>query len=353
MTNERQSAAAAFDEPERRQAARTRRALLLVGLVAPVVLAAATALLVVSLIPELPNPIATHWSGSGGPDGYGSVWTTVFMPLLVIVPFGALAVGTSWRLRSSGLLAATQKLLLATNLFLTGMLCGLAITTLAVQRGLSDAAEAGSIVPGMLVSLAAGIVLATVGWFLLPAADSSPRPSTGDLAPLQVTATERVVWSGRVRMSRGFALILTLVIVVVAAVVVLTATSGAEATLISAVVLVVVLLAVVTTSVWRVTVDRRGFVTRSLFGWPRFVIHPEDVASVRVIDVSPMADFGGWGVRWVGGRRVGIVLRAGEAIEVTRRSGSSLVVTVNDAETGARALDAVAAREGRRSAAGS
>ena len=60
--------------------------------------------------------------------------------------------------------------------------------------------------------------------------------------------------------------------------------------------------------------------------------------------VDPAAEFGGWGFRLGLDGRFGIVLHAGEAIQVERRHGRPLVVTVDDAQTGAGLLAALVAR---------
>jgi hypothetical protein len=57
--------------------------------------------------------------------------------------------------------------------------------------------------------------------------------------------------------------------------------------------------------------------------------------------VNPLAEFGGWGWRWGADGRVGVVLRAGEGIQVTRTNGKRFVVTVDDAQTGASVLAGV------------
>ncbi|MET1018851.1 MAG: hypothetical protein ABWX62_02610, partial [Microterricola sp.] len=77
----------------------TRSRVVLLGIVLPIVLAAAGALLMISWIPELPSPAATHWS-AGGVDGTGSPWLLAVLPLgitvlfSVFVYFGALREAT-------------------------------------------------------------------------------------------------------------------------------------------------------------------------------------------------------------------------------------------------------------------
>jgi len=73
-------------------------------------------------------------------------------------------------------------------------------------------------------------------------------------------------------------------------------------------------------------------------GWPRIEIPAAEIASVRAVRVDPFAEFGGWGYRFgVDGRR-GVVLRAGDALEVARTNGRVFVVTVDDAATAASVL---------------
>ncbi len=97
------------------------------------------------------------------------------------------------------------------------------------------------------------------------------------------------------------------------------------------------LAAVLTTAQFLVSAGPRGFLVRSSLGWPRLAIPADDLASAGVVQVDPLADFGGWGIRWVigpGGKgRWGVIARRGPGIEVVRRDGRSLVVTTDDAGT--------------------
>jgi hypothetical protein len=105
---------------------------------------------------------------------------------------------------------------------------------------------------------------------------------------------------------------------------------------------VLLALALLTTS-WRVRVDENGLVVRSVMGWPVYRVPAAEIAKAGATEVSPGADFGGWGLRMAPGRRFGIVTRGGPALEVLRHDGRSLVVTVDDPETGAALLAAYVA----------
>ena len=143
------------------------------------------------------------------------------------------------------------------------------------------------------------------------------------------------------RLSRGVILFVSAVMLVTVGTVVLTAVAAPEAVGFALVTLVVVSLLAVMTSWWTVTVDRRGLRAVSAFGWPRVLIPLHEIREVNAIQVSPTADFGGWGWRWDAAGRSGIVMRAGSAVQVTRASGKKFVVTVDDADTAASVLAAL------------
>lgn len=85
-----------------------------------------------------------------------------------------------------------------------------------------------------------------------------------------------------------------------------------------------------------------GLLVRSIIGWPRLRIRAADIATAGVIDVNPLAEFGGSGLRWVigprGKGRWGILTRQGAALEVIRHDGRSLVATIDDPATAASVL---------------
>ncbi|HPB46720.1 MAG TPA: hypothetical protein PLP95_12755, partial [Microthrixaceae bacterium] len=103
-----------------------------------------------------------------------------------------------------------------------------------------------------------------------------------------------------------------------------------------------ILLAVLiaSTSVFNVEISRTGLAVRSILGLPRFRVPIEDIESVELIDIDPMGEFGGFGVRSRRGRRA-VVLRRGDALEVTRRSGKRFAVTVEHPQDAVAVLRAL------------
>jgi hypothetical protein len=82
-----------------------------------------------------------------------------------------------------------------------------------------------------------------------------------------------------------------------------------------------------------------------VLGLPVIRVPLSDIASADVATIDPFGQFGGWGIRYGFGGRVGIILRSGEALEVIRKSGRSIVITVDDAESAAALLGGLIARE--------
>jgi hypothetical protein len=100
--------------------------------------------------------------------------------------------------------------------------------------------------------------------------------------------------------------------------------------------------ALLTTTAWRVRVDPEGLSVRAMLGWPGIRVPAADVASAGSTQLVPLGEFGGYGLRSGLDGRVGVITRAGTALEVRRRDGRAVVVTVDDAATAAGLLQAYA-----------
>lgn len=167
-----------------------------------------------------------------------------------------------------------------------------------------------------------------------------------DPAPIELAPGEVAAWSRTVLASRGFfwAIGVGIAFAFIASAIVIAATSGLAWPVLILPVGLLVLLAL--TAGWRVSAGPTGLTVRGLFGVPVFRVSASDIAAVSAVGIHPMRDFGGWGIRGALGRRgewrTGIIVRAGDAIQVRRRNGREFVVTVDDAATGAAVLKAYA-----------
>ncbi len=315
----------------------------LVAVIAPVGLAVVGAALQLAWLPELPATVATHWGFDGEPDAFGPSWT---MPVLLgvlgmLIPilFGTVLART---VRPEGP-TATQKLLAVASLFAVTLLSIVVTASVAIQRGQPVGSSSPTILPTLGIAVGSALLISAAAWLFLPRAIPGSSKRGASIAPLAVAEGEVVVWVGHARFA-------TWVIVALSGVVALTAAAVAFAIAtrgiwLLAIVPVVLLLSVLGTSAWRVRVDATGLTVRPMLGWPLYRVALADVASAVTSDVVPLGEFGGFGLRWGPGRRLGIITRGGEALEVQRRDGRTVVVTVDDAATAAGLLTALAARK--------
>ncbi|MDQ4138340.1 MAG: DUF1648 domain-containing protein [Actinomycetota bacterium] len=315
----------------------------LVAAVLPILATLVGVVLMLAWLPELPQSVAVHWGPDATADGYVPAWAAPV--LLAVVGIGVpLTLTAVLRLPSSGRFSAEKKFAAVTSLW-AGVFLTLVLTwTLGAQRGLEDATAApGPLWPllgGFLVALAA----AAGAWFLLPPSEKSEGAAGRTPDALPLAADERAVWSRRVSAPSGY-LMLSGAVVLLLVGMAITVSAVTDGRLWFLALLPVALFAVfATTAVWHVRIDARGAAARGLLGVPRFTVPLSDIRSARVVTVDPLGDFGGWGFRWGGGRRFGIVLGAGEALEIERLDGRSFVITTGDAERAAALVNGMRAR---------
>lgn len=302
-----------------------------IGLIATAVLAASA-----------PAEVAVHWNIVGDPDGYAPPWAVVVG--VAIGGIGLILLFTTILLLARAAPDApsfTEKFLVAVATGTTALIAAGGIWTLAAPQGVE--ARPG-VDGGFAIAFAAALVVAVVTWFLMPRAVSRRRTDPDPAPAIPLGATERAVWVGTARMARGAIIGIgagTLALLALVAFAVFTTDGGAWPVLIVPAGIGVFLFGL---SSYAVRIDDGGLQVRALLGIPFWRISPQRVASAGVVDVAPLVDFGGWGVRLGRGARTGVITRAGEALQVRRRDGRALVVTVDDAATAASLMSAVAAR---------
>lgn len=341
---------------------RARTAFLWVGVLVPLAIIVVATLIGAAWLPELPTPAALHWFG-GGVDTLGPAW--VHLALLAGLG-GGLVLGLGglvwFGLRSAGRAegavtrpaqwSATARFLGAVNLGLAVLLSVITLTALGVQRGLQDASDAPAIGGAVLLAVALMLVCTALGWFLQPKV-SQVRPAANGAEPMSLAPGERAIWMGTATIARGGRVVFALALSIEIALVVILLVTGAGGTTAVAItggagLLVLVLFAA--TFTFRVRASAAGLRVRSALGWPRVEIPASDIRSARSTHLEPFAEFGGWGLRYGPDGRYGVVLRTGEALEVTRSDGRTFFVTVDDAATAASVLvSSASASEGTRS----
>lgn len=292
---------------------------------------------------DLPDPVATHWGWSGVPEGFMStdtaVWLGGFGGLQGLVLGGTMLAMSEWVpeiRRGSGALVVGMSTLVTT----------LMVGSLAIQRGLADAASAPGVGGLLGLALAAGAVAAVLGGLAVGAPD---RTALAAIAPVPASAPRADLaqgvsahWSAWATSSRW----VYAVLVFFGVPLVIALFSGGRALAVLIAVLAAGLL-MVATSTYRVGVGESGLTVRSVLGWPSFEVPLGEVAEARAVTVDPMREFGGVGMRVGRDHRFGVVLRKGEALEVVRGNGSAFLVTVAGAGDAAALLNTLADRERR------
>lgn len=309
----------------------------LVAVVIPLLLTAAVVIAQVVLLPRLPDRVATHWGLSGTPDGWGAPWTypvgtgAICVALIALISLLSLA-GRSRR----G--ALDLRVISAINLWTVGFFGVLMLLLVVVQLDLQDAGSVPLPWWAMGAAFALGIVLGAVGWRLTPRVEADDTDgATPDVIALR--PGEQAVWLQTVTMARsGLITMVVSQVVLVLMAAYFFAVGEVEGGWVIAGTGILIALLVLMMMAFRVRFDAAGFEARSVVGWPRVRIPIDEIASVEVVEINPMGDFGGWGWRFNSSHGQGIVMRAGEALRITRTIGRRVTVTVDDAETAAGLL---------------
>ncbi|MBF6045509.1 hypothetical protein GO001_09785 [Streptomyces sp. NRRL B-1677] len=315
------------------------------GLRAPLVVAAAHLLACAAFLAAflarrdaLPDPVATHFSGSGGADGFTTLGAFPYEMLGMLLVMALLCTGLV-----TGFLYATRahRRLVGLGCGLAGLLGAVAVAVVVSNAG-AETADAVRLGPGTLgVAVAAAAVAAGLG---VPAGGRRPaepraKPDAAvEPAPRFVLREgESVLWTRRAG-SRPMLVGGGSLLAAGAALIPLAGWAAGLGLALGGVVLCACFAV-------RVTVDRHGLTVNVLgLPRPRVRIPLDRIAEAGHRDVEPLRDLGGWGYRAVPGRS-GFALRSGPAVVVRLTTGSEFVVTVDDAATAAALLDALAERD--------
>ena len=331
----------------REEEARTARtAFWWVGVIVPTVILAVATIVIGVWTPGLPDPVAIHW-GTRGVNGYGPAWIYValcaglgggMVLLIAMLALFAHRMPQGSTTRPIPRWSPTTRLLGAMNLGLAGMVALLSLVGAGVQRGLADATQAPDVGGWSLLGFGLLVVLTALGWLLQPKVQVTAEPGTQ--ARLRLAPGEQAAWFGTAAMGRPGVIGLSVAVLLLVITTVWTFALGGDSGWIMAVVTALVVILIATTLVFRVRINRHGLRVRSVAGWPRWNIAASEITDARTVDVNPMAEFGGWGVRIAVDGRMGVVLRTGEALQVTRKRGRTFIVTIDDARTAAAVLTA-------------
>ncbi len=284
---------------------------------------------------RLPAEVASHY-GTDGVDATQPLDRYLATAALVMIGITLLmgALGAAMPGDARRVLGCSQAVL-------TAVLGSALYGSLIGHLDLDDARAATGPGPGrwLAAGLVAGGLVAVPVWRLLtPSRLERPPPGLEWPPPAPSGGDPALIWTGRTGWSVGAPVVIALL---VALAVGFAVWLGLWAGMLPAAVAV----SMVAMLQGRVRVDRDGLRVSSL-GRATWVSIPlGDIAEAEADVVSPLRDFGGYGVRY-GLRGRGFVTRAGEALRVESRDGTSTWVTVDDAARGAATVNALLAGQG-------
>lgn len=287
---------------------------------------------------DLPDPIASHFSGFDKPDGSSSA-PTFALTFFVVVAVGVIIMIVTARRQP----ARVGDRMFA---FLGGSAAGLGAAILSqvawTQRGLASWTDATSGIGHLAwvigVSIAGGALAAYAATAL---EIHGARHAGADMAPNQsmnIADGEAIAWTGGLSVIWPLLLALPLTAL------------GIGIALGSALMPgLIVLAATVVTLLFasiRVQAGPAGLsVSYGVFPWPRTHIALDQIQSASAIDVVPM-QWGGWGYR--GSlklmKQAAVVLRKGPGIKLDLAKGRTFVVTVDDPDQAVALLNGYATK---------
>jgi hypothetical protein len=304
----------------------------LLGIVLPALTVAAALLPLWLLRSRLPEPLATHWSLRGNPNG---AMPLPALALLIAVMSGAaaamMAIFARRRQATRGEIAAP----VAIAGFVAGLITAVSWFTVSANLDAASWRDAQNLgFARMVLALLAGGAMAVV-----LARAARPLESTATLAPdiprAGLTPGARVVWVSSARA--GWATPLVIGGLAIAALVAQISSVAAIGVALSG------LVGVFFTSI-RMTVDRSGVrIAYGLFGWPVQRVQLADIRQATALKIEPMA-WGGWGYR--GSlrmmRRAAVVLRGGDGMKLELSGDRVLAITIDNPVQGAGVLNDLA-----------
>ncbi|MGO1950068.1 MAG: DUF1648 domain-containing protein [Mycobacteriaceae bacterium] len=275
------------------------------------------------MIADVPEPMATHFNGSGQANGFSSPWLNILLLTGMAVATLALLTVLGRAGLSSGPAARFNAAAMG---FTVVLLCGMQIRIFEVQRGLEDAATAElSLSSEIWVFVVAAAVATLLALITRPVPDAI-APMTGTVPPLDVPDGVRVAWF-RTETLNPWIQIGTYGLVV--GLIIFGLVQG-DSTMSSLGSIAFVVLVVVSCSTWRLRVDADGFSYRSVLGLPRSSVPYDEISFAQLIDIHA-GEWGGWGWRF-NGMGTGLITRSGPGFRITRTNRKVIEVPCEDAE---------------------
>ncbi|MFJ3791019.1 DUF1648 domain-containing protein [Kitasatospora sp. NPDC090091] len=294
---------------------------------------------------RLPERLATHWSGSGGPDGSMPFWAATLGPAAL---WAVLALSLALTARMLG--PSVRRLWYATALPSAGvLLIGAQASIVHANLDRTDWHDASGVGPDVVLVLLAAAAAGLLGHLAArrtaaPAGSAAGAAAAGPASgpQLDLPDGERFAWLSRT--VNPWLRLTAAVSGTAAAALAIAAAAGLADGLWAAVApLAVVALATLGCSAVQAVVSPTGLeVSFGPFGRPVRRWPLEQIESARAEDRTP-AQVGGWGYR-LSGLGTTVMLRGGPCLVIHPHTGAEFAVSLDDAERGAALLNSLAAR---------
>ena len=291
---------------------------------------------------RLPERVVTHWGADGRADGFASVPMAVGMSTLIVFVLVALLAVTGLVTRQGRYLGPPAGGL--------GAFVSILSNGSLLQQVDLDAEAARQVQPGgvLVAGLVAGLLVGGALGFLFRRRSPGVAVEPGiapDAPRLLVDDRVTVAWTGRTRLSPvglgGFGV----GIVATAVPVVLSARAGNWSMAGVALLVTLLMAGLAAAMTAAVTIDERGVRVRALKVIPWLTVDLGWISGAEVIQVDPLRDFGGWGMRVGRSGARGFITSHGPAIRVDCGSEAARVVTIDDAERAVATLNTLVARK--------
>ena len=319
---------------------------LIVALVSAVIVIVASvggSLLVWSMRDQLPEVVAIHWGADGRADGFqrlSETYVTNAGMIATISLFLVVLGGVMKQARFIGPVAA------GTAVFMAVLMYGSIIS----QRGLTgDEVRRSFSGSEMLLGLVLGIgVGAGLGFAFRKRRVPGEQPVAvqvgADSPRLLVEDDVTLAWTGRTNVPRVVWIILGASAVVTLIPAVISALAGSWQMVLTMVVLAALTMGIGASMAADVTIDARGVRVRGLGFIPWITVPLDRIAGASVTKVSPMGEFGGWGLRVGFNGDKGFVTANGPAIRINQGSDPDVLITIADAEAAAAVINTLVSR---------
>lgn len=282
---------------------------------------------------RLPDPLATHWSGSGDPDGYSGLWSDAWTLSAVLIVVGGGCAAPAASARGQLML---RRILLVTAAIVSGLITAVALAMRVTQLDLVDPAQARLTWWPMGAGVAAGTAVGLLGAWLLRDR-RVPVPAAAPPDPALPRRTDRTALTLTAGVPDRVLIVVGTVLAVLAVGTCVLAGSAWPLAIYAP-----ILWLLLVTARYRIVIGPDEITVVSA-GLTMMTYRIDEVVGARVVTVNPFADFGGWGLRATGRGRYAVATASGPAVQVETACGHVLTVTTDRAEEAAGLLNTLAA----------